>query len=397
MAGQTRGFNTSLMENLGSPIKLVCVLITVVRAVATAFAVDPPPDGGYPGNNTAEGDNALFSLSTGFDNTAVGFDALSANTIGFDNTAIGLNTLAANTSGTDNTAIGWQALTANITGDTNTAIGVQALPANTTGNSNIALGFAALLENTTGGGNVALGGVALEQNITGLSNTAVGNFALEQNVSGGNNVALGIFSLFQTTGSNNIGIGFNGGGNLKIGSDNIYLGTQGGPSKESKTIRIGAGKVHNRTYVAGIRGVTVADGVAVVIGADGQLGTLTSSARYKEAIEPMNTSSEAILSLKPVSFRYKHELDPQGIPQFGLVAEEVAKVDPDLVARDEEGKPYTVRYEAVNAMLLNEFLKEHRKVEDQSGEIADLRAAVLELQTALQKISNRSETNDAAR
>src|SRR5207253_8914087 len=113
---------------------------------------------------------------------------------------------------------------------------------------------------------------------------------------------------------------------------------------------------------AGIHGVTVASGVGVVVSSNGQLGTVTSSARFKEAIKPMDKVSEALLALKPVTFRYKHDLDPDGIPQFGLVAEQVEKVNPDLVVRDEDGKVNTVRYEAVNAMLLNEFLKEHRNV-----------------------------------
>jgi len=139
------------------------------------------------------------------------------------------------------------------------------------------------------------------------------------------------------------------------------------------------------TYVAGINGATVADGIAVVVGANGHLGTITSSASYKDKIKPMEKASEAILSLRPVSFRYKEELDPKGIPQFGLVAEDVAKVAPDLVARDEHGKPYTVRYEAVNAMLLNEFLKAHRKVEEQGTEIAELKSTVAELKSALKE------------
>jgi uncharacterized coiled-coil protein SlyX len=150
-------------------------------------------------------------------------------------------------------------------------------------------------------------------------------------------------------------------------------------------IRIGDATLQNQTYIAGISGVTIGNGVAVMINSDGQLGTLTSSARFKEAINPMDKASEAILALKPVTFRYKHDLDPAGIPQFGLVAEEVEKVNPDLVARDEQGKPYTVRYEAVNAMLLNEFLKEHRKVEEQDQRIQKQQATITELKCAATK------------
>jgi hypothetical protein len=127
----------------------------------------------------------------------------------------------------------------------------------------------------------------------------------------------------------------------------------------------------------------VARGVGVIIDTNGHLGTVVSSARFKDAIKPMDKASEAILALQPVTFRYKHELDPEGIPQFGLVAEEVEKVNPDLVARDDQGKAYTVRYEAVNAMLLNEFLKEHRKVEEQGRKEQELEATIAQLKSAV--------------
>jgi hypothetical protein len=154
-------------------------------------------------------------------------------------------------------------------------------------------------------------------------------------------------------------------------------------AKESNTIRIGKSGVQTAAYMVGVRGATVAGGVEVMVDSVGHLGTLTSSARFKDDIKPMADASEAILSLQPVTFRYKKELDSLGIAQFGLVAEQVAKVDPDLVARDESGQPYTVRYEAVNAMLLNEFLKEHRKVESQDVKIESLEASVEELKSAL--------------
>jgi trimeric autotransporter adhesin len=167
---------------------------------------------------------------------------------------------------------------------------------------------------------------------------------------------------------------------VEHGNNNIEIGN-GGTFTDSAVIRIGAKQT--KTFISGIKGVTVADGVGVVIGASGQLGTITSSARYKEAIKPMDKASEAILALEPVTFRYKHELDPAGIPQFGLVAEQVAKVNPDLVARDDQGKPYTVRYEAVNAMLLNEFLKEHRKVEEQGRKGQEQEATIVELKSTV--------------
>jgi uncharacterized coiled-coil protein SlyX len=167
-------------------------------------------------------------------------------------------------------------------------------------------------------------------------------------------------------------------------SNNIDIGNVG-VAGESKKIRIGTVGTQTAAFIAGIRGVIVASGVGVIVGSNGQLGTVVSSERFKDEIKPMDKASEAILALKPVTFRYKRELDPEGIPQFGLVAEEVAKVNPDLVARDGEGKVYTVRYEAVNAMLLNEFLKEHRKVEEQDRTVREQKAAINQLKSAVTK------------
>jgi trimeric autotransporter adhesin len=183
-------------------------------------------------------------------------------------------------------------------------------------------------------------------------------------------------------------LGAEAGGNLTTGSNNIDIGNRG-VAGESSTIRVGQRQTN--TYIAGISGATVPTGVAVIVGADSHLGTTTSSARYKESIQPMDNASEAILALKPVTFRYKHELDPKGTPQFGLVAEQVEKVNPDLVARDEQGKPYTVRYDAVNAMLLNEFLKEHRKNEEQEVTIARQQKQIDALNAGLQKVSAQLE------
>src|SRR5262249_9312776 len=227
-------------------------------------------------------------------------------------------------------------------------IGLDALGSNTSGNGNTASGFAALLSNTTGGQNSASGFGALFDNTIGLSNTAQGYNALANNTSGSNNIALGISAgINLTTGSNNIDIG------------------NAGVAAESSRIRIGTVGIQTSTYVAGISGVSVPGGLGVIVGNNGKLGTVVSSARFKDEIKPMDKVSEVIHSLQPVTFRYKEELDPEGIPQFGLVAEEVEKVNPALVARDDEGKPYGVRYEAVNAMLLNEVLKEHRRVAEQ--------------------------------
>jgi uncharacterized coiled-coil protein SlyX len=341
-------------------------------------------------DNTAVGDSALLGNTTGGSNTATGFDALNSNTTGTQNTATGAIALGSNKTGSNNTATGYFALALN-TADNNTATGVDALQSNTNGHDNTANGVGALQSNTSGHDNTANGFAALVSN-TASNSTANGAFALNSNTTGPQNTANGFEALFSnTTGSNNTAVGVSAllrnttgksnivlaGFNLTTGNNNIEIGNFGSAG-ESSHIRIGTKGTHTNTFIAGISGVTVASGVGVIVGSNGQLGTVVSSAQFKEAIKPMDEASEAILALKPVIFRYKKELDPDGIPQFGLVAEQVEKVNPDLVARDAEGKVYTVRYEAVNAMLLNEFLKEHRKVEEQQATIGELKSAVAE-------------------
>jgi hypothetical protein len=247
---------------------------------------------------------------------------------------------------------------------------VNALFDNSSGSANTAGGGNALRHNTTGGDNTATGNEALENNTVGSFNAAIGQGALKNNTGGDTNTAIGYGALSgNTIGRGNIALGALAGQNLTTGNSNIDIGASG-VANESFTIRIGDVGTQGPTYVAGIRGAAVANGVGVVVGTDGLLGTVVSSARFKEAIKPMDRASEAILALKPVTFRYKRELDPRGIPQFGLVAEEVEKVNPDLVARDSNGRANSVRYEAVNAMLLNEFLKEHRKVQELEAALA---------------------------
>jgi hypothetical protein len=210
------------------------------------------------------------------------------------------------------------------------------------------------------------------------------------------NIGLGLNALLNnTTGGNNIALGALAGDNLTTGSNNIDVGALGSDG-ESNIISVGKARVQTGTYIIGIRGATVAGGASVMVDSVGHLGTITSSARYEEAIQPIEKLSEAILALRPVTFRYKHGLDPQGIPQFGLVAEQVEKVNPDLVARDDQGKPYTVRYEAVNAMLLNEFLEEHRKVETLETTVTQLQSALKKQAAQIEKISARFETNRSA-
>src|SRR6516165_9927665 len=247
--------------------------------------------------------------------------------------------------------------------------------------------------------NTVLGDNALISNASGLDNTAIGLLTLLNNTTGSFNTAIGARALSNnTTGSSNIAVGNSAGATLTTGNDNIDIGNIG-VAGEFKTIRIGKQGRQTDTFIAGISGATVPTGVAVMVEANGHLGTITSSARFKEAIKPMNEASTAILALQPVSFRYKHDLDPAGSPQFGLVAEEVAKVNPDLVVRDDEGKPYTVRYDAVNAMLLNEFLKEHRKVEQLKknfdSKIAEQQKQIEALTAGLQKVSAQLKLSKA--
>ena len=357
-------------------------------------------------NNTATGAQALYNNSSGYQNTATGAGALTSNSTAWNNTAIGFNALFSNSTGHDNTATGAFALGSDpesetsLTGSYNTANGSGALQFNTEGHDNTANGVNALNQNTTGGDNTATGSGALLNNISGVFNTADGAETLVSNLTGNDNAASGVFSLFynttgndntaygylalfnNATGSSNIALGHSAGSALTTGSNNIDIGNAGGAGESAK-IRIGTKGTHRNTYIAGIYGVTATRGVGVFIDSNGHLGTTTSSARFKEAIKPMDEVSEAILALKPMSFRYKPELDPEGIPQFGLIAEEVEKVNPDLVARDDQGKAYTVRYEAVNAMLLNEFLKEHRKVEEQVRANQEQQANIAELKSAV--------------
>jgi Chaperone of endosialidase len=355
----------------------------------TAQAVTPAPDGGYPNYNTAEGDFALANLTSGDGNTALGYAALTKNTTGNFNTATGDGALFFNISGTDNTAVGWAALQDN-TGIENTATGSQALVANTTGGDNTAMGIRSLSRNATGSSNTANGAFSLLSNTAGSFNTANGENAL-RNDTGSSNTAMGIQALNNnTSGSNNTALGALAGQNLTTGNNNIDIGANVlGTAGESGKIRIGKQGTQNGTFIAGIFGVTMT-GSPVVVSSSGKLGISgTSSARFKTAVKAMDKASEAILALKPVTFRYKEEIDPDGIPQFGLVAEEVEKVNPDLITRDEEGKPTTVRYDAVNAMLLNEFLKEHRKVEKLEERVTQQQKQIEALTATVQKVSDQ--------
>jgi N-acetylneuraminic acid mutarotase len=282
------------------------------------------------------------------------------------------------TYGTNNFFAGVGAGNFTLSGSTNTGIGRTALAAITNGSGNTALGNLAMKTSTSGTQNTAVGSLALESNAGGNYNTAIGEQALNLNVSGINNTAVGKSALYSNTGSNNIALGASAGGSLTTGSNNIVIGVAvAGVAGESDTTRIGG--TQTRAFMAGVRGVTASGGATVYVTTTGQLGTVTSSARYKEQIEPMEDASESILALRPVTFRYKPEIDAAGLPQYGLIAEEVAAVNPDLVVRDANGEIETVRYEQVNAMLLNEFLKE--------------RARVSELEARLEKLEKQLEAN----
>ena len=374
-----------------SRLSLIALTLAAFAFVQSGEAVNPPPDGGYAGANTAEGQNALLNLTTGTANTAVGFLSLSSMKKANFNTALGAGTLLVN-GADENTATGAGALLSNTNGNVNTANGAFALFLNTDGAFNTATGDRALFSNTDGSNNTANGATALSNNTVGTDNTADGVSALANNVTGNLNTAIGVNALFNnTTGSNNIALGFLAGDNV-TGENNIDIGAEG-VADDSNTIRIGTNQ--RGTFIAGIRGATTANAnaIPVLIDSAGQLGTLSSSRRFKKEIEPMDKASEAILALKPVTFHYKH--DKTGTPQFGLIAEEVARVNPELVVRDNNGEIYTVRYDAVNAMLLNEFLKEHKKVEQQQANIAALTSTVAEQQKGMEVIAAQLKEQEA--
>jgi trimeric autotransporter adhesin len=381
--------------------------------------------------NTATGAAALLSNTAGTENTANGAFALFSNTTGGDNTANGVNALFNNTEGAGNTAIGKEALAGNTFGFANTAIGVKALFNNTEAFGNTAIGEEALFMNNLGSSNTAIGSLALHNNVGVTSaNTAVGSSALHDNHDGEFNTAVGNAALSQSNGEFNTAMGDEALVSLHSGSSNTAIGglalsalTQGGSNialgrgaglgvtSATGVIVIGTdfpgANVDFTCFIANIRDVQTqnTDAIPVLVDSAGQLGTVSSSQRFKKEIKPMDKASEAILALKPVTFHYKS--DKKNAPQYGLLAEEVAKVNPDLVVRDKNGEIYTVRYDQVNAMLLNEFLKEHRKVEEQETTITqlkkDFQATVAQLTARLdeqagqiQKVSAQLEVSKPA-
>jgi len=349
-------------------------------------------------HNTAVGMAALYSNISGDNNTANGAYALYSNTTGSMNTANGVYALYFNTSGSGNTANGFNVLASNTTGKENTAIGAYSLMGNTSGEHNTANGSHALESSSTGNENTATGEYALYSNTTGNYNTADGGYAIYSNTNGWGNTAIGYNSLSaNSTGHNNIAVGNGAGANLK-GSNNIDIASAG-TQWDNNTIRIG--DAPTKTFIAGISGVTVSGGVQVYINSDGQLGTLTSSQRFKKEIKSVDSDSDQLLQLHPVSFVYKD--DDKNQLQYGLIAEEVAKIYPELVQYDREGNPFTVYYHLLTPLLLSELQKQHAlndarqttleaqqaKFESQQTELSNmnrqLKAQHAEMETILQR------------
>ena len=437
---------------------IIALLLVCFGFLPKGQAINPPPDGGYPGGNTAEGQNSLLSLTSGTFNTAVGFLSLtndaagqfntavgagalfanvgdSSSGVGVENTATGAGALLSNTTGFANTANGAFDLFVNSTGSFNTANGVDALRTNTTGNSNTAIGVDALFSNTIASANTAIGARALFSNNTGAENTANGFNALQSNTTGNSNTGIGVSALMSNTaGNNNTANGVSalssntaGGGNVAVGTgalfdndfgntntavgvsalannlatDNTAIGADAGffATTGRGNVYIGAEMTglageSQHTYIRNINTTPVSGAGTDTVTVDlttGLLGHASSSRRYKEDIKPMDNASEAVYGLHPVSFRYRKEIDRTRSTSFGLIAEEVAKVNPVLVAHNSQGQPENVHYEMVNAMLLNEFLKEHRHMQEQDAIIARQQKQIDALTEGLQKVSAQPE------
>jgi hypothetical protein len=372
---------------------LACLaLLPIAQAAPSPETPDPASTCAFC---TADGTNALNNASVGGGtaNSAFGWFALFADTDASFNTAVGVGALLFNNA------------------SENTAVGAAALLFNTTGSDNNAVGSAALLNNVTGTFNNAHGRSALTANLDGGQNNAFGDLALTSNVSGSGNTAIGDDALVSATGDSNVGVGDEAGNSITTGSNNTCVGAGAGVGIVDGTdiIAIGtpaAGIFANfgpSCFIGGINEPTGDPGstVAVLIDSNNNLGTSASTRRVKHDIKPMDKASEVILALKPVTFKYNY--DVKNTPCFGLVAEDVAEVDRDLVVLDKEGRPKTVRYEQVNAMLLNEFLKEHKKVEEQQASISQLKgemqtmvAQLKEQAAQIQKVSAQLEVNKPA-
>jgi hypothetical protein len=334
--------------------------------------------------------------TTGSENTASGYQALNANTTGSENTASGYQALYANTTGYSNTASGANALYFNTTGYDNSGSGYDALYSNTTGYDNTGSGYNALYSNTAGTYNSASGYSALHNNTTGTQNTASGAQALYANRTGGGNTASGLDALYHnTSGHYNIAEGYKAGFNLTTGSNNIDIGNEG-VAAETGVIRIGTQvptALQTNTYIAGIYTNTAVSGLTVVVDSNGQLGAVASSERFKIAIAPMGSNTAKLVQLRPVTFKLK--TDPHGALRYGLIAEEVAKVYPELVIRNESGRIDGVRYDELAPMLLNEMQKinatQDAEMRDLKQQVAELKALNQATQVALRELQAKDE------
>ena len=373
-------------------LKLAGALLIVIASAAIAAA--------QTGTDTCAGLNATIggtctpltnTISGSNDNTTYGAGALQSNTSGIDNTATGQDALFSNTTGSDNTATGQNALTLNTMGSDNTATGVNALQDNSSGGNNTATGENALQVNDAGSDNTAIGVGALQINRSGGNNTATGENALENNL-GDSNTATGTGALGQnTTGNNNIAIGYEAGSNIEGGDNDIDIGNAGA-TDESNTIRIGKQGTQTETHIAGIfNSPGTKKACQVVVQSNGKLDCMASSARYKHDIHDMGTASDKLMKLRPVTFQYKE--DSSGIRQYGLIAEEVEKVYPELVIDGSDGRAQTVAYQELPALLLNEVQKEHRDSERKTAQIAKLTTqnTKLNVQVAELKASMRRQ------
>lgn len=357
--------------------------------------------------NTCIGTDALSANPTdlGIENTAMGYQALQFNTSGRYNAAFGVYSLQSNRSGQSNTALGSAALPHNTTGNDNAAVGNAALFSNQTGTGNAATGSSALYSNKNGSFNSAFGTASLGQNIRGGSNTAVGHSALYETKNGNNNTALGMNAMYYgetgsnnvavgkdaayyITGNNNIAIGYQAGYDWRTGNNNIAIASPGS-ANDMRTIRIGVQGRQQTTIIAGIRGVNVTGGVPVLINANGQLGIATSSRKFKEDIRPIGDASSALLKLQPVSFRYK-EADGAGQKplQYGLIAEEVDEVMPELVVRNSEGGIETVAYQMLPSLLLNEYQKQNRELLNTREKLAEMEVQLTAMRLTLSRLAS---------
>ena len=375
------------MKNIGIAILAVCLGTLgsmAAQAQNTKYGAGALNSDTSGTGNSAFGYDPLYWNTTGSFNSAFGEGSLTQNSAGSYNTAEGAWSLYYNTTGSQNTAVGFESLQDNTSGFGNTAFGAYSFFANTTGQHNTATGVYSFYSNATGNGNTATGGYSLYANTSGMGNTADGYYALYSNTTGFYNTACGTQSLFEnTTGENNIGIGFNAGiDNASGNSYNIDIGNWGVYS-DNGVIRIGTPGNQTTFYAAGVDGVAIGGPVPVYINSNGQLGTVNSSIRFKEDVHDMAAASDGLMRLRPVTYRYKQPYADDSKPiDFGLIAEEVAEVYPDLVVKGADGQIQTVQYQKLTPMLLNEVQKEHTLLEQQEATIEKLEKRLAALEAA---------------